>query len=150
VLNEKEIISLDLYSKVQHYLNYKGLLSPCEWLQYINTCILCMYMYACVLTDVCVCLCIYIYIYIYVCVCVCVRIDIFAHIYVCFCKQEYICFMCGDTNVSHGCGYECMFCGTKWKVGTGLALEKSIEKESEKEGPRAWARGARDMVKTRE
>lgn len=58
--------------------------------------------YVCMCSDGCVCMYI------------CVRVGIFAHIYVrMFCKQEYICFMCGDTNVSHGCGYECMFCGTK-------------------------------------
>lgn len=129
---KKRTISLDLYSKVQHYLNYKGLLNPCEWLQYIIYMYF-VYVYVCVCSDGRVC--------IYMCTCRYIH----THIYVrMFCKSFVSFEHLWCTNVSHGCGYECMFCGTKWKVDARFTPEESIGRESEREETRAWVRGERE------
>lgn len=84
---KKKTIPLDLYSKVQHYLNYKGLLSPCEWLQYI------IYMYF-VYVYVCVCSDGRVYVYVYMCTCRYIRAHICTYI---FCNQEHLFYLsiCG-------------------------------------------------------
>lgn len=61
-----------LFSKVQHYLNYQGLLSLCEWLQYI------IYAY---------------FVYVYVLCCVCMRssvCNVYLRTYMNVCKQVHL------------------------------------------------------------
>lgn len=57
---------MDLYSKVQHYLNYKGVSSLREWLLYI--------IYAYFVAPLCMCAC---------CVCACLRARAYVYVYVC-------------------------------------------------------------------
>lgn len=116
-----------LFSKVQHYLNYQGLLSLCEWLQYIIYAYF-VYVYVMLYADECVCI---------RCICTRVRVRVF------LCKQVHLfCMNVCCMNVLYGCGYECY----KMKNGHAFCtLRKLIERKRERE--RAKSRKERKRKK---
>lgn len=67
-----------LFSKVQHYLNYQGLLSLCEWLQYIIYAYF-VYVYVMLYADECVRVCIR---------CICTRVRVRVRVFLC--KQVHL------------------------------------------------------------